>query len=145
MSHEQLCIRLQIPEIPKITVKMRLFDVTTTLLKQTCVFHYAFMTFPSWYPRLPPIIVKNNKDIKNIKLGVVWEVVELNLEVVINPYSTLSLQKCIKRRREVHERGLEPLHCYAGVIGALFPRHLFPSDHLLVLQSLEAEFLGEEK
>ena len=23
--------------------------------------------------------------------------------------------------------------------------HLFPGDHLLVLQSLEAEFLGEEK
>ena len=46
---------------------------------------------------------------------------ELNWEVVSDPYSTLSLHKCINRRREVHERGLELLHCYAGGIGTLIP------------------------
>ena len=46
---------------------------------------------------------------------------ELNLEVVIDPYSTMSLQKCIIRGREVHEGVLHPLHCYAGELGISFP------------------------
>ena len=71
--------------------------------------------------RLPPVVVKNNKNIKNIKLGVVWEVMELNWKVVTDPYSTLSLQKCKNKRREVHEMGLEILHYYAGGIGTLIP------------------------
>ena len=61
------------------------------------------------------------KNIKNIKLGVVWEVMELNLGVVTGPYSTISLKKCINRGREVHERGLVILHCYARGIGTLIP------------------------
>ena len=40
--------------------------------------------------------------------------------------------------------GLGFLHCYAGGIGALFA-HTFALGHPLVLQSLEAEFFGEEK
>ena len=60
-------------------------------------------------------------------------------------YLTISLQKCINRGREVHESELEPLHCYAGGIGTLIPPYLFSRCHLLVLQILEAEFLGEEK
>ena len=58
---------------------------------------------------------------KNIELGVVWEVMELIWEVVTDSYSTLSLPKCINRGREVHERGLRILHCYPGGIGTLIP------------------------
>ena len=46
---------------------------------------------------------------------------ELIWEVVTDPYLTLSLHKCINRGREVHERILEPLHCYVGEIETLIP------------------------
>ena len=41
---------------------------------------------------------------------------------VVTTFSlTLSLQKRINRGREVHEKGLELLHCYAGGIGTFIP------------------------
>ena len=75
-----------------------------------------------------------------LEFWVVWVVIKMTPSVVTTFSLTLSLQKGINRGREVHERGLESLHCYTGGIGTLIP-----PNHLLVLQSLEAEFLGEEK
>ena len=46
---------------------------------------------------------------------------QLNPSVVTTLSLSLSLQKHINRGREVHERVIEPLHCYAGGIGTLFP------------------------
>ena len=57
---------------------------------------------------------------KFLEVWVVWVVMKLTPLVVTTLYSTLSLQKNINRGREVHERRLEFLHCYAGGIGALF-------------------------
>ena len=82
---------------------------------------FVFTILPSCYPQLHTVVVKNDKNIKNLELRVVWEVKELNLGVVTDPYLTLSLQKCINKGREVHERGLELLHCYVGGIGTLNP------------------------
>ena len=56
-----------------------------------------------------------------LEFWVVWVVMQLNLPVVTNLSSTLSLKKGINRGRVVHERGLEYLRCYAGGIGTLFP------------------------
>ena len=56
---------------------------------------FVFMIFPSCYLLLHPLVVKIDKNIESIELGVVWEVMELNLGVATNPYSTPSLQKCI--------------------------------------------------
>ena len=70
---------------------------------------------------------------------------QLTPSVVTNLSSTLSLQKHINRGREVHERGIEYLHCYTGGIGTLFS-HTFALEAIsLVLESLKADFLGEEK
>ena len=55
-----------------------------------------------------------------LKFLVVWVVMQLSPSVVTTLYSTLSLQKHINRGREVHEKRLEPLHCYPGGIGTLF-------------------------
>ena len=107
--------------MPRSTLKIRFFYVTATFYTTNLRFPDVFVTFPSCYPRLPPVVVKNNKNIKNIELGVVWEVVELNWEIVTDLYSTISLQKCINKGREVHESGLEPLRCYVGGIGTLIP------------------------
>ena len=49
----------------------------------------------------------------------VWVVMQLTPSVVTILSSTLSLQNHINRGRGVHERGLEPLHCYDGGIGTL--------------------------
>ena len=51
----------------------------------------------------------------------VWVVMPLTPLVVTYLYLTLSLHKNINRGGEVHERGLEPLHCYGGGIGSLIP------------------------
>ena len=51
---------------------------------------------------------------------VVWLVIQLIPSVVTTLSSTLSLHKHINIGREVHERRLESLHCYAGGIGTLF-------------------------
>ena len=58
---------------------------------------------------------------KFLEVRVVWVLMQLTPSVVTTLPSTLSLQKHINRVREVHERGLESLHCYAGGIGTLFP------------------------
>ena len=75
----------------------------------------------------------------------VWVVMQLTPSVVTTLYSNLSLHKGINRGREVHDRRLESLCCYArGIWSSLCP-HLCRRSYLFVLQSLEAEFLGEEK
>ena len=55
-----------------------------------------------------------------LEFWVVLVVMQLNPSVVTNLSSTLSLQQHINRGREVHEKGLESLHCYAKGIGTLF-------------------------
>ena len=45
---------------------------------------------------------------------------QLTPSVVTTLSLTLTLIKHINRGREVHERGLESLDCYAGGFGALF-------------------------
>ena len=55
-----------------------------------------------------------------LKIQVVWVVMQLTPSGVTTLSSTLSLQKGINRGREVHERIVESLHCYAGGIGTLF-------------------------
>ena len=54
------------------------------------------------------------------EIWVVWLVMQLTPSVVTTLSLTLSPQKHINRGREVHERGLELLHCHAGGIGNLF-------------------------
>ena len=97
---------------------MSRFYLSTTFVKHTRV---LLTTLPSWYPRIHHVVVKNNKNMKNIELGMVWEVMELFWEVITDPYSTLYLHKCINRRREVHERGLELWHYYTIGIGTFIP------------------------
>ena len=54
------------------------------------------------------------------EIWVVWVVMQLTPSVITTLYSTLYLHKHINRGREVHERGLELLHCHARGIGTLF-------------------------
>ena len=54
------------------------------------------------------------------EIRVVWVVMQLTPSVVTTLSLTPSLQKGINRVREVHERRLESLHCYARGIGTLF-------------------------
>ena len=58
---------------------------------------------------------------KFLEVWVVWVVMQLTPSILTNFSSTLSLHKGINRGKEVHERGLEILHCYARGIGTLFP------------------------
>ena len=60
------------------------------------------------------------------EIQVVWVVMQLTPSVVTTLSSILSLHKHINRGREVHERGIESLHCCAGGIRTLFPPP-FPS------------------
>ena len=55
-----------------------------------------------------------------LEIWVVWVVMQLTPSVVTNFLSTLSHHKHINRGREVHERRLKSLHCYAGGVGTLF-------------------------
>ena len=57
---------------------------------------------------------------KNTPFELVWVVMQLTPSVVTTLASPLTLLQHINRGREVHERGLEFLHCYAGGIGTLF-------------------------
>ena len=66
-----------------------------------------------------------------LEFWVVWVVMQLTPSVATDPILAPNSSKNINRGREVHEKRLEPLHCYAGGIGALFS-HTF---------SLEAFFL----
>ena len=56
-----------------------------------------------------------------LEFWVVWLVMQLTPLVVTTFSSILYLHKHINRGREVHERGLEILHCYAGGIATLIP------------------------
>ena len=67
--------------------------------------------------RIPPENVKKNTF---FEIRVVWVVMQLTPSVVTTLSLTLSLHKHINRGREVHERGLEVLHCHARGIGTLF-------------------------
>ena len=82
-------------------------------------------------PRTPP---ENVKKWMFLEFWVVLVVMQLTHSVVTTFSLLLSLHKCINRGREVHESNWDS-----------HSPHLFPIEHLLVLQSLEAEFLGEEK
>ena len=57
---------------------------------------------------------------KNTPFELVWVVMQLTPSVVTTLASPLTLLQHINRGREVHERGLEFLHRYAGGIGTLF-------------------------
>ena len=111
-------------------VYMRFFNTT-------CVYTWPFSLHPVDFSC-------TRKKWTFLEFWVVWVVMQLTPWIVTNLSSTLYLQKCINRGREVHERDLN--HCIVMLeeLGLSFPRHC-PRSYLLVLQSLEDEFLVEEK
>ena len=82
---------------------------------------------------------------KNTPFELVWVVMQLTPSVVTTLASPLTLLQHINRGREVHEGGLgiSALLCWRNR-DSLCP-HLCLGGLPLVLQSLEAEFFGEEK
>ena len=101
-----------------------------------------FMQFNPWIPLYPPLLSLHpviidlhsgllspwptntsytRKKCMFLKFWVVWVVIQLIPLVVTTFYSTIYIQKGINRGREVHEKGLKSLHCYARGIGTLIP------------------------
>ena len=78
--------------------------------------HGSFAGCPSPYSRICLLTLKH----KNTPFELVWVVMQLTPLVVTTLASPLTLLYHINRGREVHEMGLEFLHCYAGGIGTLF-------------------------
>ena len=117
---------------------MIFFYVHASCLKETRVLHMTCLYNTRVYPENATICIATHvyplkTRLMSLQLAcscqkntffeirVVWVVMKLTPSVVTTLSSTLSLQKGINRGGEVHERRLEPFHCYAGGIGTLFP------------------------
>ena len=142
--------------MPRSTLKMRCFMHTRVALRKPVyctwlVYIILTYTLKTWVFALQPTfhmrlfafqpayasyihdwcLYNTRIHVKNMffKVWVVWVVMQLTPSVVTTFPSTLSLQQHINRGREVHERGLESLHCYAGGIRSLFA-HTFSLESL---------------
>ena len=74
-----------------------------------------------------------------LKFWVVLVVMQLDPSVVATLFSTLTLQKCINRRKVVHGKGLELFHYYVELLGPI--SHTFSLDFHPCILNLGCWFL----
>ena len=104
--------------------------------------YFSYSRLSSYATRV--CLLKMSKN-TSFEIRVVWVVMQLTPSVVTTLASPLTLLQHINRGREVQKKGLgiSALLCWRN-LNSLCP-HLCPGGLPLVLQSLEAEFFGEEK